>query len=42
MAFSDELAERRRQGLTRRKGIEEKRTFGGVGFPPNGRMPVGV
>jgi hypothetical protein len=36
MAFSDELAERIRQRLARRKGIEEKKMFGGVGFLPNG------
>ena len=28
MAFSEELAERIRQGLTRRKGIEEKKMYG--------------
>jgi TfoX/Sxy family transcriptional regulator of competence genes len=42
MAFSEELAERIRQGLARRKGIEEKRMFGGIGFLLNGNMLVGV
>ena len=42
MAFSKELAERIRQGLARRKGIEEKKMFGGIGFLLNGNMLVGV
>jgi hypothetical protein len=42
MAFSEELAERIRQGLARKKGIEEKRMFGGIGFLLNGNMLVGV
>ena len=42
MAFSEELAERIRQGLARRKGIEEKKMFGGVGFLLNGNLLVGV
>ena len=42
MAFSEELAERIRQGLARRKGIEEKKMFGGVGFLLGGNMLVGV
>ena len=42
MAFSGELAERIRQGLARRKGIEEKKMFGGIGFLLNGNMLVGV
>ena len=42
MAFSEELAERIRQGLARRKGIEEKRMFGGIGFLLKGNMLVGV
>src|SRR5579864_841091 len=42
MAFSEELAERIRQGLARRKGIEEKRMFGGIGFLLNGNLLVGV
>jgi hypothetical protein len=42
MPFSEELAERIRQGLARRKGIEEKKMFGGVGFLLNGNLLVGV
>ena len=42
MAFSEELAERIRQGLARRKGIGEKKMFGGVGLLLNGNMLVGV
>ena len=42
MAFSKVLAERIRQGLARKKGIEEKRMFGGIGFLLNGNMLVGV
>ena len=42
MAFSEELAKRIRQGLARRKGIEEKKMFGGVGFLLNGNILVGV
>ena len=42
MVFSEELAERIRQGLARRKGIEEKKMFGGIGFLLNGNILVGV
>jgi TfoX/Sxy family transcriptional regulator of competence genes len=42
MAFSEELAERIRRGLARRKGVEEKKMFGGVGFLLNGNLLVGV
>src|SRR5262245_15984016 len=42
MAFSEALAERIRRGLARRRGIEEKKMFGGVGFLLNGNMLVGV
>jgi TfoX/Sxy family transcriptional regulator of competence genes len=42
MAFSEGLAERIRQGLARRKNIEEKKMFGGIGFLLNGNMLVGV
>src|SRR5215472_9527584 len=42
MAFSAALAERIRQALARRTGIEEKKMFGGVGFLLNGNMLVGV
>src|ERR1700681_1711205 len=42
MAFNEALAERIRQRLTRRKNIEEKKMFGGVGFLLNGNLLVGV
>src|SRR5262245_60640236 len=42
MAFSEALAGRIRQRLARRKNIEEKKMFGGVGFLLNGNMLVGV
>ena len=42
MAFNEALAERIRQRLARRKNVEEKRMFGGVGFLLNGNMLVGV
>jgi TfoX/Sxy family transcriptional regulator of competence genes len=42
MAFSEALAERVRQHLARRKGVEEKKMFGGVGFLLRGNMLVGV
>jgi TfoX/Sxy family transcriptional regulator of competence genes len=42
MAFDEVLADRIRQLLTRRKNIEEKKMFGGVGFLLNGNLLVGV
>jgi TfoX/Sxy family transcriptional regulator of competence genes len=42
MAFDEVLAARIRAGLARRKGIEEKKMFGGIGFLLNGNMLVGV
>ena len=42
MAFNEELAERIRQGLARRKGIEEKKMFSGIGFLLHGNILVGV
>jgi TfoX/Sxy family transcriptional regulator of competence genes len=42
IAFSESLAERIRQRLARRKNVEEKKMFGGIGFLLNGNMPVGV
>ena len=42
MAFNENLAERIRQRLTRRKNIEEKKMFGGIGFLLNGNLLVGV
>ena len=42
MAFSESLAGRIRDALARKKNIEEKKMFGGVGFLFNGNMLVGV
>jgi TfoX/Sxy family transcriptional regulator of competence genes len=42
MAFNEALAERIRQALVRRRKIEEKKMFGGIGFLLNGNMLVGV
>ena len=42
MAFDENLAERIRTTLARKKGIEEKKMFGGIGFMLNGNMLVGV
>ena len=42
MAFSESLATRIRDALARKKGIEEKKMFGGVCFFLNGNMLVGV
>jgi hypothetical protein len=42
MAFDENLAARIRHALARKKGIEEKKMFGGVCFLLNGNMLVGV
>jgi TfoX/Sxy family transcriptional regulator of competence genes len=42
MAYSESLAERARKALARRKGITEKKMFGGVGFLLRGNMCVGI
>ena len=42
MAFDEALAERIRRGLARKKGIEEKKMFGGTSFLLNGNLLVGV
>ena len=42
MAFSEPLAERIRHLLARRKHVEEKGMFGGIGFLLNGNLLVGV
>src|SRR5262245_3537950 len=42
MAYSESLALRIRQVLGRRRGITEKKMFGGVGFLLNGNMCVGI
>jgi TfoX/Sxy family transcriptional regulator of competence genes len=42
MAYSESLAERIRGMVARRRGVTEKKMFGGVGFLLNGHMLVGV
>jgi TfoX/Sxy family transcriptional regulator of competence genes len=42
MAFNESLAARIRQRLARRKHVEEKKMFGGVGFLLSGNLLVGV
>src|SRR5271165_5485944 len=42
MAFDESLAQRIRDSLARKKNIDEKKMFGGVGFLLNGNMLVGV
>jgi len=42
MAFDERLAQRIRGSLGRRKGLVEKKMFGGVAFLLNGNMCVGV
>jgi TfoX/Sxy family transcriptional regulator of competence genes len=42
MAFNEALAERIRHALARKKNIDEKKMFGGIGFLLNGNMLVGV
>ena len=42
MAFNETLAQRIRDTLARKKGVEEKEMFGGIGFLLHGNMLVGV
>jgi TfoX/Sxy family transcriptional regulator of competence genes len=42
MAFDESLAERIRDALARKKNVEEKKMFGGIGFLLNGNLLVGV
>ncbi len=42
MAYDEQLAERVRPLMRRRKGFSEKKMFGGVGFLLSGNMCVGV
>src|SRR6516162_11284289 len=42
MAFNEALAERIRVRLARRKNVQEKKSFGGVGFLLSGNLLVGV
>lgn len=42
MSYSEALADRVRQAFGRRRGLVEKKMFGGVGFLLSGNMCVGV
>src|SRR5260221_12104861 len=42
MAFDETLAARIRQVLVRKKGMTEKKMFGGIGYLLNGSLLVGV
>ena len=42
MAFDDKLAARIKKQLGKKKGLVEKKMFGGVGFMLNGNMACGV
>lgn len=39
MAFDENLAGRIRKALIRKKGITDKKMFGGIGFPPEWKSP---
>src|SRR5215831_13816934 len=42
MAFDETLAARIRDALARKRGVEEKKMFGGIGFLLHGNLLVGV
>lgn len=42
MAYDEKLAERVREVLERRRGVSEKKMFGGLAFLVNGHMACGV
>jgi hypothetical protein len=42
MAFDEDLAARTRDALSRRRGVEEKKMFGGLCFLLHGNLLVGV
>ncbi len=42
MAYDEKLAERVRELLKRRRGIGEKKMFGGLAFLVNGHMACGI
>lgn len=42
MAFDEKLAERIRRSLGKRKGLTERKMFGGIAFLLNGNMCCGV
>ncbi|MEW6044778.1 MAG: TfoX/Sxy family protein [Thermoproteota archaeon] len=42
MVYDEKLAERVRESLKRKKGITEKKMFGGIAFLLNGKMFCGI
>jgi hypothetical protein len=42
MAYSESLAQRIRGALARKRSIEEKKMFGGLGFLLKGNMLAGI
>jgi TfoX/Sxy family transcriptional regulator of competence genes len=42
MAYDEKLADRVREALRRRRGISEKKMFGGLAFLVNGHMACGI
>ena len=42
MAYDERLAERVRKALARRKGLTERKMFGGIGFMLRGNLCCGV
>ena len=42
MAYDEKLADRVREVLQRRRGVSEKKMFGGLAFLVNGHMACGV
>ncbi|MEM7436538.1 MAG: TfoX/Sxy family protein [Myxococcota bacterium] len=42
MAYDEKLAERVRSALSRRRGVTERKMFGGLSFMVNGHMCCGV
>lgn len=42
MAYDETLAGRIRDALARRRGIQEKKMFGGIGFLLDGNLLVGI
>jgi len=42
MAYSEALANRVREALARKKGVEEKKMMGGLGFMIGGHMALGI
>jgi TfoX/Sxy family transcriptional regulator of competence genes len=42
MAYDEQLAERVRELVAPRSGVNEKKMFGGIGWMINGNMAVGV